>query len=135
MTKEALGVGAAHRTQGLADGAEQVRIGPGLGLAQVSFDFGPHHFDRVEIGTVGGQEEQLGSASFDELLCFGVAVGREIIADHEITRAQGGAEHLADIFPKDVRVGGPPECDRGAFGPRAPGPAAASYWSWPRTRR
>ena len=58
MAKKALGIGGRDGLEGLADGSQQVRIGAGLGLAQVSFDFGPHHFDRVKIGTVGWEEEQ-----------------------------------------------------------------------------
>ena len=107
MTKEALGVGGRDGLEGLANGGQKVRICAGFGLAQVSFDLGPHHFDWVEIGAVGRQKEQLSSASFDELLRLGVAVSRQVVADHDVAGAQGGAEHLADIFPKNVGVGGP----------------------------
>ena len=107
MTKEALGVGGTNPAKGFGNGGQQVRVVPGLGLAQVGFDFRPHHFDGIEIGTVGGQQQQLCSFGFDELLRFGVAVGREVVADHEVAHAQGGAEHLPDLFAKYVGVGGP----------------------------
>jgi len=38
MTKEAVGVGGTDQAQTLADGRQQIRVGPGLGLAQVSLD-------------------------------------------------------------------------------------------------
>lgn len=64
MAKEALGIDGVDPMQGLGDGREEVLVGSGLGLAQEGFDFGPHHFDGIEIGAVGGQEEELGTAGW-----------------------------------------------------------------------
>jgi hypothetical protein len=50
MAKEPLGIGRADPAQGLGDGCQEVLVGAGLGLAQVGFDFAPHHFDGIEIG-------------------------------------------------------------------------------------
>ena len=38
MTKEALGIGGADQAKGIGDGAEEVRVGSGFGLAQLGFD-------------------------------------------------------------------------------------------------
>ncbi len=37
-------------------------IGSGRDSAQVGLEFGEGHFDRIEIGTVGRQEEEPGAA-------------------------------------------------------------------------
>ena len=68
------------------------------------FDFGPHHLDRIEIGTVGRQEEQLCSAFFDQVPSLLITMSTEIIADDQIAWLQGRTKDLSDIFSEDQRV-------------------------------
>ena len=48
-------------SEGAADGGKQCLGCPRFGAAQERFDFAPHLFDRVEVGRVGGQEEDFGA--------------------------------------------------------------------------
>lgn len=107
MTIEPVRICGGDSGESLANGAEEFGIGPGLCLAQVSFDLGPHHLDGIEIGAVGWQEKQPGPVGFNQLLRFKVTMGREVVAHYDVAWPQGGAKHLPDILPKDIGVGRP----------------------------
>jgi hypothetical protein len=72
----------------------------------MGFDLGPHEFDRIEIGAVRGQEDQLHAKSLEELLCVQVVMGGEVVTDHDVPTLQCRTEDLTDISAEDQRVGG-----------------------------
>lgn len=74
------------------------------GLSQKGFEFGEEVFDGIEIGRVGGQEEQGGTASFDGLAHAGHLVRTQVVGDDHISRRKGGSEDLANVFQKGRAV-------------------------------
>ena len=105
MTKEALGVCGRDGLESFSDGAEKLRFSPSLGRPEMGFDLGPHQFDGIKVGTVGGEEDQLDSEILEELLCGQIVMRGEIVTDDDVPTLQGRAKDLADISAKDQRVG------------------------------
>lgn len=74
--------------------------------SEVILEFGEELLDRVEVGRVFGQEEQLG-AGLTYRLAHGVAfVAAEIIHDDDVARCEGWGQHLGNIDAKALAVDG-----------------------------
>jgi hypothetical protein len=99
-----------------------------------------HLLDRVEVGRVWRQVEQLGLGGADGLSDRRAFVAGEVVHDHDVARCEGGHEELLDPFNKagpvdrlikDARCIDPVTaecCDEGSWcanGHRAPWRAAA----------
>lgn len=67
-----------------------------LGLADECLEFGEHHLDRVEIGAVWRQEEEMGTGIADCLSGSGALVTAEIVEDDDIAGCERGHEELLD---------------------------------------
>ncbi len=67
-----------------------------LGFSDERFEFGEHHLDRIEIGAVRRQEEQMGSCLSDGLACLLSFVASEIIKDNDVTGLQSWCQGLLD---------------------------------------
>jgi len=61
------------------------------------FELGKDLLDGIEIGTVGRQEEELGTGPADGLSNRLALVGAEVVHDDDVTRLQRGNENLLDI--------------------------------------
>lgn len=75
----------------VADGASGLPdfvIGSGGGLADQGLEFRERHFDGVEVGAVGRQEEEPCTERFECLGGCGAFVAGEVIEDHHIPRLQ-----------------------------------------------
>jgi hypothetical protein len=79
----------------------------GVGFAQQGLQLGKDLFDRIEVGRVAGQEEQLGAGGADQAAHGLALVAAEIIHDDNIARAQGGDQELLDIGAKAGAVDWP----------------------------
>ena len=124
------------------------------------FELGEDLLDRVEVGRVGRQEEQLGAGGADRSADRLAFVAAEIVHDDDVAGGQGGQQALLDIGEKADAVDRPVDdagrldavtaqrCQESQGAPAAdaaPWPpaarrgrsarAGASYWSWPRSRR
>lgn len=60
-------------------------------------ELGEDLFDRVEIGGVFAQEDQLGAGRADGVADRLAFVAAEIVEDSDIARREGGQEHLLDM--------------------------------------
>jgi len=76
--------------------------GSGLGFAQELLELGKGHFDRIEIGAVGRQEQEARVGAGDEALF--VLMARQIVEDHHVAVAQNGDENLLDIGKETLGV-------------------------------
>lgn len=112
-------VGAFLRREAFEDVAEGVPEGgdsPGGDLAEQRLELGEGLLDRVEIGTVGRQIDQVRAARLDRLAHAGDLVAAEIIHDDKVAWSKGRREHLFDIGSEDVAVHGAVHYQRGCKG-------------------
>ena len=119
-------VGAFLRLEGcekLADCRAEGLWGASGGLSQEVLELGEDLFDRVQIGGIFRQEDQLGAGGTDELT-HGVAfVAAEIVHDDDVAGFQGGDENRLDIGSEALAVDraiekpGGRRCRRGAAPP------------------
>ena len=86
----------------MSNGVPKAVTGAFADLFEQRFEFGEGLLDRIEVGAVGWQVEQLGAAAFDRLLDAGNLVAGQIIHDDDIARAQGRSEDLPNIGAEDV---------------------------------
>jgi hypothetical protein len=70
-------------------------------------------FDRVEIGRVARQEEQLGAGAADQFTDCLALMAAEIIHDDNVTGAEGGDQELFDVSAEAGAVDRPVD-DAGA---------------------
>jgi hypothetical protein len=94
-------------------------------------ELGEDLFDRIEVGGVFRQEEELGAGRADELANGFALVSAEIVHDDDVAVAQRGYEHPLDVSAKALAVDRPlqqPGCfdpvepERGHEGRRLPTP-------------
>ena len=64
------------------------------------FELGKDLFDRVRIGSVFWQEEQLDSSRADELAHGSASVAAEIVQDDDVAGTKGRQENLFDVDPE-----------------------------------
>ena len=95
-----VGVEVGDVADGLAEGVD----GPGADSAQVSLELGEGHFDRIEIGAVGRQEEEPCAAFPEDGLGFGAFVAGEVVEDDHVTLAQGRSELGLDVGIEGLAV-------------------------------
>ncbi len=67
-----------------AGGLPYLVIGSRGSLSDQGFEFREGHFDWVEVGAVGRQEEEPGTERFERLGGCGAFVAGEIVEDHHI---------------------------------------------------
>jgi len=67
------------------------------GLAQEGFEFGEELLDRIEVGTVRGEEEEFGPCGADGATDGRAFVASEIVHDDDVAWVEGGHEDLLDI--------------------------------------
>ena len=70
------------------------------------FKFGKDLLDRIEVGTVGRQEEQMGSRGTDGVAGGLTLVTAEVIEDDDLAFCQGGGQHFLDIEREELAVDG-----------------------------
>ena len=73
-------------------------------LSQQVLELGEHLFDRVQVGRVWRQVEQLGLRSADCLADGGALVAGQVVHDDDVTRCQCGHEELLDPFGEACAV-------------------------------
>jgi len=71
------------------------------GAAERAFELCEGHFDGVEIGRVGRQEQEFGATRFYQLSSLGAFVTGQIIEDDDVAWRQFGDEELPDILNED----------------------------------
>lgn len=90
--------------------------GPGSRRSQERFQFGERLFDRIEVGTVGGQKSDVCPDRFDRRADLRLFVHREVVEDDNIAWPERPDEDLFDIGKKARIVDRPIE-DRGRADP------------------
>ncbi len=91
--------GAFVRAEGFEDFADAppCRVDAALvGFAQQGLEFGEHHLDRIEIGAVRRQEEQMGAGIADGVACRLALVAAKIVEDDDIAGIEGWCQALLD---------------------------------------
>ena len=87
--------GWGEEVEEVADLAPGLLDGPGLGLSHEVLEFGEELLDRVEVGAVGRQEQQM-SAGCPDGAAGGLAlVAAEVVEDDDIARGQGRDEDFS----------------------------------------
>ena len=80
--------------------------GPGLVPSQEVFELGEELLDRIEIGTVGWQEEQVGADLADGAPCCFAFVAVEIVENHDIAFDERRSEDLLHVEGEEFAVDG-----------------------------
>jgi hypothetical protein len=78
-------------------------------VSQQRLELGEHMFDRIEVLTVGRQEEQLGAGCADRSTHRGSFVAAEIVDHHDVASAQGRRQELRDVGQEAEAVDRPVE--------------------------
>ena len=104
MPEEGLAVFRLEGSECVCDGGLEFFGSTGGGLAQVGFEFGKSHFDRIEVRAVGGQVLHARSACLDQRFDGGDFMGGQVVQDHDVAREQFWAEHLLEISGKALGV-------------------------------
>ena len=68
-----------------------------FGFADERFQFAEGLFDRIEVGTVGREIEQMRARRLDSGPHRRTLVARKIVHHHDVTGLECGHEHLVDI--------------------------------------
>src|SRR4051795_6051276 len=89
-----------------ADGVPQALDGALRGFAQQRLVLGESLLDRVQIGTVGGQMDELCPSGSDCLGDAGNFVAAQIIEQDNVAGRQRRHQHLFDISAKPLAVDG-----------------------------
>lgn len=71
--------------------------GAGAGGAQEGLQLCKRQFDRIEVGTVGGQKAEPRADGFDGRLHLRLLVHREVIEYHHVARAERRHQDLLDV--------------------------------------
>jgi hypothetical protein len=93
-----------RRVKNFADDGANGFDGSRGGLSQEVLELGEDLFDRVQVGGVFRQEEELGAHRADELTYGFAFVAAEIVHDHNIAGTKRGEENLLDVEPKTVAI-------------------------------
>jgi hypothetical protein len=96
-----------------ADAVPEAFSGSLTGFAQEVLELCEHHFDRVQVGAVGRQEEQRCSACFNERGGLGALVAGKIVEDDDVAGLELGHKILPDILGEDCPVHGLINDERG----------------------
>ncbi len=119
MSKPAMNILRRNGQQSLFEGLEQIGQGSGLETAQDRLDLRPSQFNRVEVGRVRRQVDQVRATRADQLLESSDLVRGEIVHEQNITRLEGREDTLLNIAIKQRTINGP----RQHQGGRDPRPA------------
>ena len=76
------------------------------GFTQQVLQLGEDLFDRVQVGGVFGQEEELGAGRANGLAHRSSLMTSEIVQNDNVARSQGWDENLVDIEPERLAVDG-----------------------------
>ena len=71
---------------------------------EMGLELGERHFDRVEVGAVGRQEEEPSSALLEDSLGLCTLVTGEVVEDYHITLLQRRGELGLDIGVEDLAI-------------------------------
>ena len=77
--------------------------------------------DRVHLGAVGRQVEDLGTAGGDSLADAGNLVGWQVVEHDDVAATEGRGEHVPDVDPASPSMG--PSSTQGAVSPERRKPA------------
>lgn len=78
-----------------------------VGLSQHCFELGEDLLDRVQVWTVGRQEDQVRASLTDGLAYSFALVAAEVVHDHDVALAQRGRQDLFDIGQEPVGIDWP----------------------------
>jgi len=92
--------------QSFGDGLIECFLASCLGRAEQLFEFCPGLLDRVEIGRIGWQVEQLGAGFFDPFAHRWSLVRAQVIHHHHVAGLQYRAQQMFDVCQENIRVGG-----------------------------
>lgn len=107
------GLLACHRIQCGPQPREQRVHGASRLASQQRLKFGEHQLNRIEVWTVGWEKHQLTALRFDERPNGRSVMSRQVIHDHDLSRLQGRAQHLAHIPLENRAIDRPFDDQRG----------------------
>ena len=89
------------------DGFDELIEGSRADAAQICFQLREGHFDGVEVGALGGQEQEPTSVGLEHLRGGIAFVGGQVVEDHDGPRFQLGDQNLFDIRVEGIPIHGP----------------------------
>lgn len=102
---EAVGAfGWEEAVEEVADAVNEAVDGARGFLPQQRLELGEGHLDRIHVGAVGRQVEDLGSAGGDGLAHAGNLVGRQVIEHDDVAVLEGRGENVADINLEGITI-------------------------------
>jgi len=96
--------GRVKERQTVADGGPEFEDRAAASGPEQPFQFRKPEFDRIEVGTIGRQIPELRAGGFDPLPHPFDVMGRQVIHDDDVARAQRGREDLVQIGEKGVAI-------------------------------
>ncbi len=96
-----------------ADGAPEGVDGSDRPGSEERLEFGEGHLDRIEVGTIGRQEQEPCAFGEDGFLCRWAFVSRQIVGDDDVARPEGRDQLRLDIGLEDAPVHGRVDHERG----------------------
>ncbi len=87
-----------------ADAVPDVSDGSFIGLSQQGLELGEHHLDRVQVGAVGRQEQEVCAGSADGAANIDALVATKVVEDHDIAGPERWCEELLNPGEEDRAV-------------------------------
>ena len=97
MSEEVSAFGWGEEITDISDGLPEGVEASGGDASEMGLEFGEGHLDRVEIGTIGRQEEEPGASVGEALGGAAAFVDGEIVEDDDIALRQGRCELGLDV--------------------------------------
>jgi len=104
VSKPSLDILRRNGKQGLFERFDQIGKGSGFEAAQNGFYLRPSQFNRVEVGRVRWQIDQVCATGADQLVQSSNLMSREIIHEQNITRLESRDDTLLDIAIKHCTI-------------------------------
>jgi len=104
MSKPPPNILRRNRQQGLFERLNQIRECSRLEATQDRLNFRPRQFNRIEVGRVRRQIDQVCATRLDQRLDAGNLVGREIVHEQDFPGLEGRDDTLLNVTIKDVAI-------------------------------
>jgi hypothetical protein len=102
--EEVCAFGWEEAIEQVADAVDERIDGSGRFLAQQRLELGERHLDRVHVGTVGRQVEDLGATLGDCLANTCNLVRGQIVEDHDVAAPERGSEDVLDVGSECIAI-------------------------------
>lgn len=96
--------GGAEEVEGVGDELLEFFNGPLGGGSQEGLELGERQFDWVQVGAVGGQEQQAATRCLDRIAGLLTLVRGEVVEDHDVAGVERRHHVLLDVGHEQIAV-------------------------------